>query len=102
MPSFDNFTDVLLKEVKGFEDHAVDDAKAFLEKRRSDLFRWTNLLAKKELTRQDFIDLLEAQRDLFELHRLTQQVRVLATLERFRRGLLDLVVDTAFKVFLPA
>ncbi|MGR0480501.1 MAG: hypothetical protein ACTFAL_03625 [Candidatus Electronema sp. V4] len=110
MASFNDFTNVLLKEVKGlarqilndFEDHAVGDTEAFIDKGRDKLLRWTKLLATGDLTRQDFIDLLEAQKDLCELHLLTQQVRVLTTLDRFRKGLLNLVADTAFKVFLPA
>lgn len=110
MASFDDFTDILLKEVKGlarqflndFEDHAVGDTKAFLDNGRDKLLRWTALLAKGDLVRQEFIALLESQKDLCELHLLTQQVKVLAKLERFRKGLLKLVADTAFKVFLPA
>jgi hypothetical protein len=108
MTSFDDFTQALINGTRvlakqllhEFED-AVADTKEFLEKRGKDLRRWTQLLARKQLTQQEFVDLLEAQKDLFELHLLRQRVVLLAKLERFRKGLLDLVVNTAFNVFLP-
>ena len=108
MSKFDVFTEAVLTGAKdlaketfdGFEDAAKDDAKAFIKKSKKDLQRWTKLLAKKKLTKQDFSDLMDAKMALAELHILRQEGVALARLERFRSGLINLVVDTAFDVFL--
>lgn len=108
MSKFDDFVEAVLggakdlaKEVfDGLEDNAKADAKAFLDKAESDLKRWTKLLAVKEITERDFADLVQAKKALAEIHALTQAGVALARLERFRSGLIDLVIDTAFKVFI--
>lgn len=84
----------------GLEADALADTKAFLGKTKKDLQRWTKLLAARQLTHQDFRDLVKAKAALAEMHALTQAGIVLTKLERFRTGLVDLVIDTAFKVYL--
>ena len=69
MNQFDDFIEAIRTGAKdlareifdGFEGQAKDDADAFLEKSKADLQRWTNLLAKGELTEQDFSDLIQAK-----------------------------------------
>jgi hypothetical protein len=108
MSKFDDFVEAVLggakdlaKEVfDGLEDNAKADAKAFLDKAESDLKRWTKLLAVKEITERDFSDLVQAKKALAEIHALTQAGVALVRLERFRSGLIDLVIDTAFEVFI--
>lgn len=108
MSKFDEFVEaflegakVLAKEVfDGFEGVAIDDAKEFLEKLKEDMQRWTKLLALRVLTEQDFSDLVQAKKALAEIHLLRQQGVALTKLEKFRTGLINLVVDTAFDVFL--
>ncbi len=108
MASFDDFVEALkngskdlAKEIfDGFEDEASNDAKAFLEKTKEDMRRWTKLLAQGELTEQDFSDLVQAKKALAEIHTLRQTGVALTKLERFRSGLINLVIDTAFDVFL--
>jgi hypothetical protein len=84
----------------GFEDQAKDDAKAFLKKTEADLKRWTKLLAENKLTEQDFGDLVQAKKALAEIYALTQAGIALTKLERFRSGLINLVIDKAFEIFL--
>lgn len=108
MSKFDEFTAAVLSGSKdlakqlfdGLEDSAQEDAKAFLEKAEADLKRWTKLLAVAEITERDFADLVQAKKALAEIHALTQVGVALTKLERFRSGLIDLVIDTAFKVFI--
>ncbi len=105
---FDAFIDAVLEGAKvlakdslhGYQSQAAKDAKAFLKKAEADLKRWTKLLASGELTEQDFRDLVQAKEALAEIHALTQAGIALAELERFRSGLIELVVDKAFEVFL--
>ncbi len=108
MSSFDDFLDAvktgakdLAKEIfDGYEIEAKDDAEAFLEKTKVDVKRWTTLLAEGKLTEQDFSDLIQAKKALAEIHALRQAGVALTKLERFRSGLINLVIDTAFDVFL--
>jgi hypothetical protein len=109
MSKFDEFVEAVLSGSKdlaknifdGFEENAKEDANAFLKKAEVDLKRWTKLLAAKKLTERDFSDLVHAKKALAEIHALTQAGVALTRLERFRSGLIDLVIDTAFKVFIP-
>ena len=105
---FEDFIKAVLEGAKdlakdifnGFEDQAKEDAKAFLKKTEADLKRWTKLLAEKKLTEQDFGDLVQAKKALAEIYALTQAGIALAKLERFRSGLINLVIDKAFEIFL--
>lgn len=107
MDKFDEFIAAVLDGSKdlaratlgGSDADARVDATAFLDKAQSDLRRWTRLLAIQEITERDFADLVQAKRALCEIHGLSRAGIGLAKLERFRSGLMDLVVDSAFKVF---
>lgn len=108
MSKFDDFIDAVLNGARelakaSFKDlvnEATEDTKAFLEKSKADIQRWTELLAEGKLTQQEFADLIQAKKAVAEIHALTQAGVGLASLERFRTGLIDLVIDTAFKIFL--
>ncbi len=105
---FDDFVDALTEGAKdlakdifdGFEEQAKEDAKAFAQKAEADLRRWVKLLEDGKITKQDFGDLVEGKKALAEIHALTVAGISLTKLERFRSGLIDMVVDTAFKIFL--
>ena len=108
MSNFDDFVEAIeegvkelaKKTLKGFKDEAITDAKAFLEASKEDLQRWTKLLAKGELSQDDFEWLVMGRKDVAELHALKQSGLALVRLDRFKNALLDLVIDTAFDVFL--
>ena len=108
MAKFDDFTNAVLEGTKdlakdifnGFEEQAKEDGKAFTKKAEADLRRWTKLLADRKLIEQDFCDLVQAKKALAEIHALTQTGVALTKLERFRSGLINLVIDKAFEVFL--
>lgn len=86
--------------IKGFKDEAVTDAKAFLDASKDDLQRWTKLLANGELSQDDFEWLVMGRKDVAELHALKQKGLALVRIDRFKNALLNLVIDTAFDVFL--
>jgi hypothetical protein len=67
---------------------------------KEDLQRWTVLLAQGHIVEQDFSDLVQAKKALAEIHMLRQAGIAMIKLERFRTGFINLVIDTAFKVFL--
>lgn len=108
MASFDEFLEILKTElVKFAEDSwntnkaaAVNDGRAFLEKSKADLERWTKMLAKGDLTRDDFKWLVIGKKDLAELVALKQKGLAKVALDRFVNGLIDTIISTAFKTFL--
>lgn len=108
MATFDEFISALQTELVDFVEYswktyktaAVKDGRSFIEKSKPDLERWTKMLAKKELTRDDFEWLMVGKRDLADLVALKQKGLAKVALDRFVNGLIDTIVSTAFKTFL--
>lgn len=108
MSEFDTFVDAVKDGAKGFaqeifggyQESARDDAQAFLDKTKADLEKWTKMLAQGEISKQDFTDLVQAKEALAKIHMLTQEGLALTKLERFRRDLINLVIEKAFTIFL--
>jgi hypothetical protein len=109
MSKFDDFEklvlgglkDILSKDLKPLLQQAKDDAQDFLDSSAKKLQKWTKQLAKGDLSKDEFEDLVRGQADLAKLLALTKEGVGKAALQRFRNALVDLVVDSAFKVFLP-
>ena len=80
---------------------AKTDAQRFLAASKADLEVWTGQLANGELADWEFASLVRGQADLAELLALAHLGIAKARLEEFRVKFIDLVVGTAFKVFLP-
>ncbi len=108
MANFEDFVDALKDGAKdlardtfdGFENEAKQDAEAFIDKSKDDLKRWTKLLAEGDINEEDFSDLVNAKKALAEMFALRESGLALIRLEKFRKGFINLVVDTAFDVFL--
>ncbi len=108
MARFDDFLNALkdgLKQlvagtVKDYSQAATKDGQAFLAKTRADLERWTKALAQGHLSKEDFAWLVQGKKDLAEMEALKQTGLALVRVDQFRVSLIDLVVGTAFKVFL--
>jgi hypothetical protein len=108
MGTFSNFESAVLVGVrylaegtlKDCVDEALQDSKQFLDRTKQDLERWTGLLAKGDLNKEEFQFLVRGRADLAEMHLLTQAGLSQARLERFRSGLVKLVVDAAIDVLL--
>jgi len=108
MDNFENYMDALRKGAKelaretfdGYESEAKYDAEAFIRKSKIDLQRWTKLLAHKDITEEDFSDLVNAKKALAEMYALRRSGLAIIRLERFRKGFINLTIDTAFEEFL--
>jgi hypothetical protein len=87
--------------VSGFAKRAETDTADFLRRSREDLIRWTGQLARQDLSKEEFESLVRGQADLAKMAALTQAGAALADIQRFRDGLINLVVSSATKVFLP-
>ena len=102
------FLNVLKDEIKDLaedtlKDHAeadINDSKDFLEKTKDDLKRWTEQLARGELSQSDFKYLLEGKKDLAEMYALQQAGLALVKVDQFRKSLCDLIVEKAMDVIL--
>lgn len=86
--------------LKEFLTQAQLDVKDFLNKEKENFQKWTDQLAKGELTQNEFESLVRGERDLAALLALTNAGIAAARLQRFRDGLIDLVINSAFKIFL--
>ncbi len=108
MATFGEFWKLLKQELIEFADYswkehrsaAIKDGHAFLEKARKDIERWTTLLARGELTADDFEWLMAGKKDLAQLAALKRKGLAQVARDRFVNGLIDTVVATAFRVFL--
>jgi hypothetical protein len=83
-----------------FKDEAIEDGEAFLSEAKDDLQRWTKALGNGDLSKDDFEWLVESKKDLFELHALKQKGLTKIKISKFINGVVDLIVNTAFKTFL--
>jgi len=79
---------------------AKDDAQGYLDQTRSDLERWTKALSSHQMQKTEFIDLVHGRASLAEMHALTIAGVALTRVQRFRDGLTQIVLDSAFKTFL--
>ncbi len=108
MASTEEFLEALKTELvefaeyswKAYKNAAIKDGNAFVEKSKADLERWAKMLAKGDLTRDDFEWLMVGKKDLAELVALKQKGLAKVALDRFLNGLIDTVVSTAFKLLL--
>jgi hypothetical protein len=96
----DGIKDLAKKTTQDFADQAFDDGKAFLNETEDDLKRWTRLLASGDLTEDDFKWLVQSKQDVAQMVALKQKGLGQTKIDSFRRGLLELVVNTALDIFL--
>jgi len=107
MATFEEFWDVLKDDLsryagenwKDFRDDALGDGRAFLEKSKDDLRRWTQLLVDKSINQEEFDWLIRSKKDVAALVALKRKGLAQVALDKFVAGLVDTVVGTAFKVF---
>ncbi len=85
--------------LRGYKEEALSDAKVFLEISKDDARRWSKLLLKGELTEEDYEWLVLSKKDVVELQLLKDAGLASVRIDRFKNALINLVIDTAFDVF---
>jgi len=108
MPDFNEFLTVLAANIKQFAlenwkeqaEAVMADGTSFVNKLKADLARWTEELASGKLTKDDFEWLIKSKKDVAEMEALKQAGLAQARLARCRKGLVDIVVKTAFKMLI--
>jgi hypothetical protein len=84
--------------VSQYADAAVADGKQLLQDMKDDLARWTQELADGKITTSDFEVLVLSQKDLIEMHGLTQAGLALARIDAFKSSVFNLIIDTVFNL----
>jgi len=79
---------------------ALQDGNNFLSAQQAQLQRWTVELAARKLSKAEFEDLVIGQKDLAEMVILKQAGLAQVQIDRFVNGVINLVINTAIKVFL--
>ena len=92
--------DLAKQTLDAYSKQATADGQAFVDTQKANLDKWTKELVDGELSKADFTDLVKGIQDLAELVALKQAGLAAARLDGFRTSLMNLVIDTAFKVFL--
>jgi hypothetical protein len=87
--------------VKGAKQRGVDDMVAYATARKADVERWAGLLEHGEISAEDFRQLLQGLRDGAEIRGLRVAGVELARLQRLRDALVNLVINSAVKTFIP-
>ena|ERR1700730_6795185 len=108
MSDFDAFLEAVKNGVTNLAKQTlkdgVDDAKADLNdfeiKAKEDWKRWTVALANGQMSQSDFEGLLKGQAALAQMEALTAAGIAAARIQRFRDAVINIVIDSAFKVFL--
>ena len=101
MPDFEEILSSLSAEIKALAEQswseykasATKDAKAFIEKTKDDIKRWTNLVAEGKLTIAEFEFLLKAKRDLATLEALKRAGLTAVRLNKFRNDLFATIIN---------
>jgi hypothetical protein len=75
---------------------AEADGQSFLDSSKADLQNWSTQLVNGTLSKDDFTDLLQGQKDLFELTALKQAGIAAIALDTFKNGVFDLIEKTVF------
>jgi hypothetical protein len=73
----------------------------FLTQSRVDLELWTQQLAHGDLSEDEFADLAAGLKDLAIMQALTKAGVAAANIQRLRDVVIDLVIKSALKTFLP-
>lgn len=91
--------DLAVGSLKDLAKLAEEDAQDFLKSSAQKFQRWTAMLASQQLTKAEFAALVDSQKALAKLDALAHAGIAAAALQRFRDGLIELVIDAAFKTF---
>jgi hypothetical protein len=84
-------TDIFQKRIKG----ATDDAIAFLKKVEKDVIKLNLQLAARQITKEEFDDLMSDQKALAKMETLKRKGLTQAAIDQFVNGSIDILVSAA-------
>lgn len=77
-----------------FKDDALEDGKSFINKIKADLEEWSKQLAEGKITADEFKWLINSKKGLAEMELLKQKGLAIVKIDKFKSGLLNLVITT--------
>lgn len=100
-----NFEDLFAQLKQGVEQLAKESAKSYIKQANKDgqkilsmmegdLKIWTAQLANKEMSKDDFKDLVLGQKDTFKMVALKNAGLAAIQTDRFKQGVFDLILNT--------
>jgi hypothetical protein len=89
------------RDANSFKKDLVNEAQEFLRKSRDDVERWAGLMNEEKLTPEEFESLVKGKKDLAEMEALKRAGMALVRIDRLRESLIEVVIKTAFGIFLP-
>jgi hypothetical protein len=95
-------TELAREKLGGCLSEAQSDAREFLEKTKTDINRWFELLQSNGLSNEEFIWLVKSKKDLLEMAALKQSGISLVELEEFRDNFLYSLIRVAFSLVTKA
>lgn len=95
-----NLLKLISEEYDDFRDAAQKDVETFLVESRDKLERWTTLLAKGELTLEDYTWLLKSQKDLFVMRTLYNAGISKMRIEVFKNKVINTIIDVVVGIVL--
>ncbi|MDN3656033.1 hypothetical protein QWZ08_10375 [Ferruginibacter paludis] len=84
--------------VSTYLNDAKTDGQNLLAEMKDDLERWTKLLISGDLTTKDFEWLVNSEKDSFKMAALENAGLALIRIDQFRNSVLNMIVDTVFKL----
>jgi hypothetical protein len=97
----DGLLNIAKGDLKDFLKQAKDDGDQFLTSVKNDVETWTKQLNDGGLSKDEFDFLVRGKADLAKMHALMEAGITAIRVQNFRDAVINLVIDTAFKVFLP-
>lgn len=94
------YSDIIKLGKASLKEHireATADAKVIVERAGDDLERWMNLLATNELSKREFVSLVEGQKDLFQMQALKRAGLAQIKLDEFKKNVVSLITSSVFK-----
>ena len=82
-----------------YKDKAISDWNKFIEKLKDDVRRWIELIEENKLTKDEFEFLIRSKKDLGEMFLLKQKGLTQAKIDKFRNGMVKLIIGTIFDLF---
>lgn len=96
----DAINNLIKEEFGSVLTEANEDSLNFMNKSKEKLIKWTTQLAANEITKDDFTALVKGLKALTEIHALTQAGLAAVKLERFRSGIIDIIINKGITIFL--
>ncbi len=83
--------------VSNYRDEALQDAKQLIADIKSDLIRWTDLLADSKIKINEFEWLVNSNKELVKMKALEKAGLAATRINQFGMSVMNLIVDTVLK-----